>query len=48
VEIDYVNEIKNQTNIDVNLATDEEIKNKLEELNVKYEGENRERLMDTL
>jgi lysyl-tRNA synthetase class 2 len=29
-------------------ATDEEMRNKLKELGVKYEGENRERLTDTL
>jgi lysyl-tRNA synthetase class 2 len=47
-EIDYVDEIKTQTGIDVLLATEEEMKAKLTELNVKYEGDNRERLADTL
>lgn len=46
--VDYRKEILRQTNIDINKSTDEEIKKKLKELSVKYEGENRERLMDTL
>jgi lysyl-tRNA synthetase class 2 len=46
--IDYKEEVLKQTGIDLDLATDEEIKNKLDDLNVKYEGTNRERLMDTL
>lgn len=48
VEIDYQTEIKKQTGIDVITSTELEIKNKLEELKVKYEGANRERLTDTL
>ncbi len=48
VEIDYATEISKQTGIDIWSASDEDIKNKLKELNVKYDGENRERLMDTL
>lgn len=47
-EIEYADEIKRQTGIDIWVASDEEIKNKLEELKVKYDGENRERLLDTL
>ena len=47
-EIQYADEIKKQTEIDIWTATDVEIKNKLEELKVKYDGENRERLLDTL
>lgn len=47
-EIEYSDEIKRQTNIDIWTATDVEIKNKLEELKVKYDGDNRERLLDTL
>lgn len=47
-EIDYRDEIKKQTKIDVIKATEEEMKNKLEELGVKYEGDNKERLTDTL
>ncbi|MCR4285565.1 MAG: lysine--tRNA ligase [Candidatus Kaiserbacteria bacterium] len=48
VLIDYVEEIKKQTGVDVLCATEEELKNKLTELSVKYDGENRERLTDTL
>ena len=47
-EIEYAEAIKKQTGIDIWEASDEEIKNKLEELEVKYEGTNRERLLDTL
>lgn len=48
VEIEYSNEIKKQTGIDIFTATLDEMKEKLKELNVKYEGENIERLTDTL
>jgi lysyl-tRNA synthetase class 2 len=47
-EVDYANEILIQTGIDIWSATDQDIVNKLNELKVKYEGENRERLTDTL
>lgn len=47
-EIDYVEEIKKQTEIDVLLSNEDEMKEKLNELGVKYTGDNRERLMDTL
>jgi Lysyl-tRNA synthetase (class II) len=47
-KIDYRDEIKKQTNIDVLDADMESIKKKLEELNVKYDGNTKERLMDTL
>jgi len=47
-EIDYANEIKKQTKIDINIATEEEIKTKLQELKVTYKGDNKERLIDTL
>lgn len=47
-EIDYATEIMRQTGIDIWTATDEEIKDKLRELSVRYDGENRERLTDTL
>ena len=47
-EIDYVTEVKTQTGVNVLTATDEEMKTKLVELNVKYDGDNRERLTDTL
>jgi lysyl-tRNA synthetase, class II len=46
--IEYVDEVKKQTGIDVLKASLDEMKKKLMELGVKYEGENRERLMDTL
>lgn len=48
VEVDYGEEIKKQTGIDIFTATDVEMEAKLRELGVKYEGKNRERLMDTL
>jgi len=47
-EIDYTEEIKKQTDIDVEKAEEEKIKAKLNELKVSYKGENRERLIDTL
>lgn len=46
--VEYVDEIKKQTGIDVLTATESEMKDKLAELKVKYDGENRERLTDTL
>ena len=46
--LSYVEEIKNKTGIDVLNATDDEMKKKLDELGVKYDGTNRERLTDTL
>lgn len=48
IEIDYVGEIVKQIDINVLTASEDEMKAKLEELGVKYEGENRERLTDTL
>ena len=48
VHIDYIDEIKKQTGIDVTSASEKEMKEKLTELHVKYEGENKERLTDTL
>jgi lysyl-tRNA synthetase class 2 len=47
-EIDYVNEIKKQTSIDVLVASKGEMASKLQELGVKYEGDSKERLTDTL
>lgn len=47
-EIDYVSKIEEITGVNVLTATEEEMKAKLDELGVKYEGDNRERLMDTL
>jgi lysyl-tRNA synthetase class 2 len=46
--IDYVDEVKKQTGIDVLSADEKEMQKKLDELGVKYEGTNRERLTDTL
>ena len=46
--VEYVDEIKKQTGIDVLTASESEMKAKLDELKVKYEGANRERLTDTL
>ncbi len=46
--IEYVDEVKKVTGIDVLTDTDEAMKNKLDELGVQYEGNNRERLTDTL
>lgn len=47
-EIDYITEIKTRTGIDVVEATEEEMKTKLKELGVKWDGDNKERLTDTL
>lgn len=47
-EIDYIEEIKNQTGLDINTASESDMKTKLEELGVKYDGDNKERLTDTL
>jgi lysyl-tRNA synthetase class 2 len=47
-EIDYRDEVKKQTGIDVLESSEEDMKAKLDELGVKYAGDNRERLMDTL
>jgi lysyl-tRNA synthetase class 2 len=46
--VEYVGEILKQTGIDVLTASEDEMRAKLEELHVKYEGANRERLTDTL
>lgn len=47
-EIDYVEEVKKRTGIDVLRASKAEMEAKLQELGVKYEGDNKERLTDTL
>jgi len=47
-EIDYVTEVETQTGLNVLSATEEEMKAVLKELGVTYEGENKERLTDTL
>lgn len=46
--ISYIDEIKSQTGLDINSANEEEMKTKLSELGIKYEGDNKERLTDTL
>jgi lysyl-tRNA synthetase class 2 len=47
-EIDYVSEIEKQAGINIITASEADMKAKLTELGVSYEGENRERLTDTL
>ena len=46
--VEYREEVLKQTGIDVLKATEKEMSDKLDELHIKYEGNNRERLMDTL
>lgn len=46
--VDYREEVLKQTGIDVLKATEKEMKKTLDKLQVKYEGDNRERLTDTL
>jgi lysyl-tRNA synthetase class 2 len=46
--IDYTEEIKRVTGIDIGNTTEEEVKAKLIELGVKYEGETLERMFDSL
>ncbi|MEX0931089.1 MAG: amino acid--tRNA ligase-related protein, partial [Candidatus Paceibacterota bacterium] len=48
IEIDYVEEIKKQTSVNVLSATGVEMEAKLRELGVVYEGKNKERLTDAL
>ncbi len=48
VEIKYVDEIKKQTGLDILIADENEMKEKLDELGVEYQGENKERLTDSL
>lgn len=47
-ELDYVEEIKRQTGVDVLSASAEEIAEKLKELNVQYDKKNKERMTDSL
>ncbi|NLZ74405.1 lysine--tRNA ligase [Candidatus Falkowbacteria bacterium] len=47
-KIDYCEEVLKQTGIDVLQTSEKEMKKKLKELAVEYEGDNRERLTDTL
>ncbi len=46
--IDYVSKVKEMTGVDVLSDSEEDLKDKLDELGVKYDGDNRERLTDTL
>ncbi len=46
--LDYREEVLRQTDVDVLKASEEEMKSVLDKLGVKYEGDNRERLTDTL
>jgi len=46
--VDYVEKTKEITGVDLLAASEEEMKNKLAELGVKHEGDNRERLTDSL
>lgn len=48
IEIDYAKEIEKQTGINIYNDSDEDIKDKLIELKVKFDGNNRERYIDTL
>jgi lysyl-tRNA synthetase class 2 len=47
-KIDYSEEIKRQTGIDISTASDKELINKIQELKISYDGNNRERLVDTI
>jgi len=47
-EIDYTEEIKKQTGVDITKADENEMKERLQELKITYQGENKERLIDTL
>jgi lysyl-tRNA synthetase class 2 len=46
--MDYVETVEKMAGINILKATENEMMNKLEELKVKYDGKNRERLTDTL
>ncbi|MFA5318108.1 MAG: lysine--tRNA ligase [Patescibacteria group bacterium] len=46
--IDYREEVKKQTGVDAIKATEAEMKKKIKELKIKHEGDNKERLTDTL
>ena len=48
VKIDYSEEIKKQTGIDIATSSEKDMMKKLAELKVTYEGTNKERLTDTL
>lgn len=46
--IDYVETVKKMTGLDVNKASEKEMKKKVEELNIEYVGKTKERLVDSL
>ncbi len=48
VKIDYSDEIKKQTGVDINTANEKEMMKKLQDLKVEYDGKNKERLTDSL
>ncbi|MEI7513639.1 MAG: amino acid--tRNA ligase-related protein, partial [bacterium] len=47
-EIDYVEEVEKQTGVNVLEASEKDMADALEKLNVKFDGKNRERMMDSL
>ena len=47
-KIDYVEEVERQTGVNVTLASDEILIQKLDELGIKYDGANKERYVDSL
>jgi len=47
-QLDYVDTVRDMTGVDVLTATEDEMKMKLKELGVEYEGDNKERLTDSL
>jgi len=47
-EIDYCETVKKETGIDILNTTYDEVKNKLEKLEIKYDGTTMERMVDTL
>jgi lysyl-tRNA synthetase class 2 len=46
--MDYRDEVLKQTGVDILLSSEKEMSDKLDKLEIKYEGNNRERLIDTL
>jgi lysyl-tRNA synthetase class 2 len=47
-KLDYRETVLEMTGVDINTASNDDIKKRLQELNVKWEGDNKERLVDTL
>ena len=48
MKIDYAEEINKQTGIDINKASSKDLMKKLKDLKVNYDGENKERLTDSV